>query len=124
MTFKIKQNDEFVTLNSFDEQFCAFTGAELRSDEYGCWFIMLDRIFNTWGDIADNTDKKYSYLRKKMNIKDSRAIPANDAAHCLMLWATLSSSSDMDDALSRLKYVKPFVDFCNSLENTTFYFSF
>ena len=123
MTFKIKQNGEFIALNSFDEQYCAFTGKELRSDIYGRWFPLLESVFNTWGDIADYTDKKYSYLRKQMNIKDSRAIPAKDAAHCLMVWATLSSS-DMDDALSTLNFVKPVVDFFNSLEDTTFYFSF
>lgn len=123
MTFKIKQNDEFIVLNSFDEQYCAFTGEELRSDIYGRWFPLLESVFNTWGDIADNTNEKYSYLRKRMNIKDSRAIPAKDAAHCLMVWATLSSS-DMDDSLSTLNFVKPVVDFFNSLDNTKFYFSF
>ena len=123
MTFKIKQNDEFIVLNSFDEQYCAFTGEELRSDIYGRWFTLLESVFNTWGDIADYTDKKYSYLRKQMNIKDSRAIPAKDAAHCLMVWATLFSS-DMDDSISTLNFVKPVVNFFNSLEDTTFYFSF
>ena len=123
MTFEIKQNDEFIVLNSFDEQYCAFTGEELRSDIYGRWFPLLESVFNTWGDIADYTDNKYSYLRKRMNIKDSRAIPAKDAAHCLMVWATLSSS-DMDDSLSTLNFVKPVVDFFNSLDNTKFYFSF
>lgn len=123
MTFEIKQNDKFIVLNSFDEQYCAFTGEELRSDIYGRWFPLLESVFNTWGDIADYTDEKYSYLRKRMNIKDSRAIPAKDAAHCLMVWATLSSS-DMDDSLSTLNFVKPVVDFFNSLDNTKFYFSF
>ena len=123
MIFKIKQNDEFIVLNSFDEQYCAFTGEELRSDIYGRWFHLLESVFNTWGDIADYTDKKYSYLRKQMNIKDSRAIPAKDAAHCLMVWATLFSS-DMDDSISTLNFVKPVVDFFNSLDNTKFYFSF
>lgn len=123
MTFKIKQNDEFIVLNFFDEQYCAFTGEELRSDIYGRWFPLLESVFNTWGDIADCTDKKYSYLRKQMNIKDSRAIPAKDAAHCLMVWATLSST-DMEDAMSTLNFVKPVVDFFNSLDNTKFYFSF
>ena len=99
MTFEIKQNDEFIVLNSFDEQYCAFTGEELRSDIYGRWFPLLESVFNTWGDIADYTDKKYSYLRKRMNIKDSRAIPAKDAAHCLMVWATLNST-DMEDAMT------------------------
>ena len=56
MTFEIKQNGEFITLNSFDEQYCAFTGEELRSDIYGRWFILLESVFNTWGDIADYTD--------------------------------------------------------------------
>ena len=123
MIFKIKQNGEFIVLNSFDEQYCAFTGEELRSDIYGRWFPLLESVFNTWGDIADYTDKKYSYLRKQMNIKDSRAIPAKDAAHCLMVWATLFSS-DMDDSISTLNFVKPVVNFFNSLEDTTFYFSF
>lgn len=123
MTFKIKQNGEFITLNSFDEQYCTFTGEELRSDIYGRWFSLLECVFNTWGDIADYTDEKYSYLRERMNIKDSRAIPAKDAAHCLMVWATLSSA-DMEDAMSTLNFVKPVVDFFNSLEDTTFYFSF
>ena len=81
MTFEIKQNNEFITLNSFDEQYCAFTGEKLLSDTYRRWFSLLECVFNTWGDIADNTDKKYSYLRQKMNIKDSRAIPTNDEAH-------------------------------------------
>ena len=58
-----------------------------------------------------------------MNIKYSRAIPAKDAAHCLMVWATLMST-DMEDSISTLNFVKPVVDFFNSLENTTFYFSF
>lgn len=120
---KIKQNSEFVKLNSLEEQYCAFIGEERSSLDCARWIILLDRMLTTWSDIADNTDKKYSRLRKKMNIKDSHVIPANDAAHCLMLWATLSSS-DMDGALSRLEYVKPFVNFFNSLENTTFYFSF
>ena len=123
MTFKIKQNDEFIVLNSFDEQYCAFTGEELRSDIYGRWFPLLESVFNTWGDIADYTDNKYSYLRKRMNIKDSRAIPAKYAAHCLMVWATLSSFY-MDDSLSTLNCVKPFFYFFNSLDNTKFYFSF
>ena len=123
MTFKIKQNGEFITLNSFDEQYCAFTGEELRSDIYGRWFTLLESVFNTWGDIADYTDEKYSYLRKRMNIKNSRAIPAKDAAHCLMVWATLYST-DMEDAMSTLNFVKSVVDFFNSLEDTTFYFSF
>ena len=123
MTFKIKQNGEFITLNSFDEQYCTFTGEELRSDIYGRWFNLLESVFNTWGDIADYTDEKYSYLRKRMNIKDSRAIPAKDAAHCLMVWATLYST-DMEDAMSTLNFVKSVVDFFNSLEDTTFYFSF
>ena len=123
MTFKIKQNGEFITLNSFDEQYCAFTGEELRSDIYGLWFPLLESVFNTWGDIADYTDKKYSYLREMMNIKDSRAIPAKDAAHCLMVWTALCSS-DIDGSLRRLNSVKPVVDFFNSLEDTTFYFSF
>lgn len=123
MTFKIKQNGEFIVLNSFDEQYCAFTGEELRSDIYGRWFPLLESVFNTWGDIADYTNEKYSHLRERMNIKDSRAIPAKDAAHCLMVWATLFSS-DMDDALRTLNFVKPVVDFFNSLEDTTFYFSF
>ena len=123
MTFKIKQNGEFIALNSFDEQYCTFTGEELRSDIYGRWFNLLESVFNTWGDIADYTDEKYSYLRKRMNIKDSRAIPAKDAAHCLMVWATLCST-DMEDAMSTLNFVKSVVDFFNSLEDTTFYFSF
>lgn len=123
MTFEIKQNNEFITLNSFDEQYCTFTGEELRSDIYGRWFHLLESVFNTWGDIADYTDKKYSCLRKDMNIKDSRAIPAKDAAHCLMVWATLNST-DMEDAMSTLNFVKSVVDFFNSLEDTTFYFSF
>ena len=123
MTFKIKQNGEFITLNSFDEQYCTFTGEELRSDIYGRWFNLLESVFNTWGDIADHTDEKYSYLRKRMNIKDSRAIPAKDAAHCLMVWATLCST-DMEDAMSTLNFVKSVVDFFNSLEDTTFHFSF
>ena len=123
MTFEIKQNNEFITLNSFDEQYCTFTDEELRSDIYGRWFSLLESVFNTWGDIADYTDKKYSYLRKRMNIKDSRAIPAKDAAHCLMVWATLNST-DMEDAMSTLNFVKPVVDFFDSLEDTTFYFSF
>ena len=123
MTFKIKQNGEFITLNSFDEQYCTFTGEELRSDIYGRWFTLLESVFNTWGDIADYTDEKYSYLRKRMNIKDSRAIPTKDAAHCLMVWATLCST-DMEDAMSTLNFVKSVVDFFNSLEDTTFYFSF
>lgn len=123
MTFQIKQNGEFITLNSFDEQYCTFTGEELRSDIYGRWFSLLESVFNTWGDIADYTDKKYSYFRKNMNIKDSRAIPAKDAAHCLMVWATLNSI-DIEDAISTLNFVKSVVDFFNSLENTTFYFSF
>ena len=123
MTFKIKQNGEFITLNSFDEQYCTFTGEELRSDIYGRWFTLLESVFNTWGDIADYTDEKYSYLRKRMNIKDSRAIPAKDAAHCLMVWATLRSTN-MEDAMSTLNFVKSVVDFFNSLEDVTFYFSF
>lgn len=123
MTFKIEQNGEFITLNSFDEQYCAFTGEELRSDIYGRWFSLLECVFNTWGDVADHTDEKYSYLRKRMNIKDSRAIPAKDAAHCLMVWATLSST-DMEEAMSTLNFVKLVVNFFNSLEDTTFYFSF
>lgn len=123
MIFKIKQNGEFITLNSFDEQYCAFAGEELRSDIYGRWFNLLESVFNTWGDMADYTDEKYSYLRKRMNIKDSRAIPANDAAHCLMVWATLWST-DMEDAMNTLNFVKSVVDFFNSLEDTTFYFSF
>ena len=123
MTFEIKQNNEFVTLSSFDEQYCTFTGEELRSDIYGRWFTLLESVFNTWGDIADYTDKKYSYFRKRMNIKDSRAIPAKDAAHCLMVWATLNST-DMEDAISTLNFVKSVVDFFDSLEDTTFYFSF
>ena len=124
MTFKIKQNGKFITLNSFDEQYCAFTSTELRSDIYGMWFPQLETVFNTWGDIADYTDKKYSYLRERMNIQeDTRAIPAKDAAHCLMVWATLSSF-DIEDALSTLNFVKPVVDFFNSLEDTTFYFRF
>ena len=123
MTFEIKQNEEFITINSFDEQYCTFTGEELRSDKYGRWFRFLESVFNTWGDIADYTDKKYSYLRKRMNIKDSRAIPAKDAAHCLMVWATLYST-DMEDAMSTLDFVKSVVDFFNSLDDTTFYFSF
>lgn len=123
MTFEIKQNNEFVTLSSFDEQYCTFTGEELRSDIYGRWFTLLESVFNTWGDMADYTDKKYSYFRKRMNIKDSRAIPAKDAAHCLMVWATLNST-DMEDAMSTLNFVKSVVDFFDSLEDTTFYFSF
>lgn len=123
MTFEIKQNNEFITLNSFDEQYCTFTGEELRSDIYGRWFNLLESVFNTWGDVADYTDKKYSYLRKRMNIKDSRAIPVKDAAHCLMVWATLYST-DIEDSINTLKFVKPVVDFFNSLEDTTFYFSF
>ena len=123
MTFEIKQNGEFITLNSFDEQYCTFTGEELRSDIYGRWFNLLDSVFSTWSYIADYTDEKYSYLRKRMNIKDSRAIPAKDAAHCLMVWATLYST-DMEDAMSTLNFVKSVVDFFNSLEDTTFYFSF
>ena len=123
MTFEIKQNNEFITLNSFDEQYCTFTGEELRSDIYGCWFSLLESVFNTWGDIADYTDKKYSYFRKRMNIKDPRSIPAKDAAHCLMVWATLNST-DMEDAMSTLNFVKPVVDFCDSLEDTTFCFHF
>ena len=123
MTFEIKQNNELITLSSFDEQYCSFTGEELRSDIYGRWFSLLESVFNTWGDIADYTDKKYSYLRKRMNIKESRAIPAKDAAHCLMVWATLSST-DMEDAMSTLNFVKSVVDFFNSLDNTTFYFAF
>ena len=123
MTFEIKQNNELITLSSFDEQYCSFTGEELRSDIYGRWFSLLESVFNTWGDMADYTDKKYSYLRKRMNIKDSRAIPAKDAAHCLMVWATLMST-DMEDAMNTLNFVKSVVDFFNSLEDTTFYFSF
>ena len=123
MTFEIKQNNELITLSSFDEQYCSFTGEELRSDIYGRWFPLLESVFNTWGDMADYTDKKYSYLRKRMNIKDSRAIPAKAAAHCLMVWATLSST-DMEDAMNTLSFVKSVVDFFNSLEDTTFYFSF
>ena len=68
MTFEIKQNNEFITLNSFDEQYCTFTGEELRSDIYGRWFHLLESVFNTWGDIADYTDKKYSCFRKNMKI--------------------------------------------------------
>ena len=123
MTFEIKQNNELITLSSFDEKYCSFTGEELHHDIYGRWFSLLESVFNTWGDIADYTDKKYSYLRKRMNIKDSRAIPAKDAAHCLMVWATLNST-DMEDAMSTLNFVKSVVDFFNSLEDTTFYFSF
>ena len=123
MTFKIKQNGEFITLNSFDDQYCTITGDELRSDIYGRWFTLLESVFNTWGDIADYTDEKYSYLRKRMNIKDSRAIPAKDAAHCLMVWATLCST-DMEDAMSTLNFVKSVVDFFKAGEETTFYFSF
>lgn len=123
MTFEIKQNNEFITLNSFDEQYCYFTGEELRSDIYGRWFSLLESVFNILGDIADYTDKKYSYLRKRMNIKDSRAIPAKDAAHCLMVWATLMST-DTEDAMSTFNFIKSVVDFFNSLDNTTFYFTF
>ena len=123
MTFTIKQNGEGITRNSFDKQYCTFTGEELRSDIYGRWFNLLESVFNTWGDIADYTDEKYSYLRKRMNIKDSRSIPAKDAAHCLMVWATLNST-DMEDAMSTLNFVKPVVDFFDSLDNTTFYFHF
>lgn len=123
MTFEIKQNGEFVTLNSFDNQYFAFIGEEPRSDIYGRWFKLLESVFNTWGDISDYTDKKYSYLRKRMNIKDSRAIPAKDAAHCLIVWATLYST-DMEDAMNTLNFIKSVVDFFNSLEDTTFYFSF
>ena len=32
MTFEIKQNNELITLSSFDEKYCSFTGEELRSD--------------------------------------------------------------------------------------------
>ena len=126
MTFEIKQNGEFITLNSFDEQYCTFTGEELRSDIYGSWFSPLEFVFNTWGDIADYTDEKYSRLRKKMNIKkeeDERAISAKDAAHCLMVWVALTYDS-IDDIQKTLEYFKPIVDFFNSLEDTTFYFSF
>lgn len=123
MTFEIKQNNELITLSSFDEQYCTFTGEELRSDIYGLWFSLLESVFNTWGDMSDYTDKKYSHLRKMMNIKDSRAIPAKDAAHCLMVWATLMST-DTEDAMRTLNFVKPVVDFFDSLEDTTFYFSF
>ena len=123
MTFEIKQNNELITLSLFDEQYCTFTGEELRSDIYGLWFSLLESVFNTWGDMADYTDKKYSHLRKMMNIKDSRAIPAKNAAHCLMVWATLMST-DTEDAMRTLNFVKPVVDFFDSLEDTTFYFSF
>lgn len=123
MTFEIKQNGEFITLNSFDNQYFAFIGEEPHSDIYGRWFNLLECVFNTWGDMADYTDKKYSYLRKRMNIKDSRAIPAKDAAHCLMVWATLNST-DMEDAMSTLNFVKSVVAFFDSLEDVTFYFSF
>ena len=123
MTFEIKQNNKLITLSLFDEQYCTFTGEELRSDIYGLWFSLLERVFNTWGDMADYTDKKYSHLRKMMNIKDSRAIPAKNAAHCLMVWATLMST-DTEDAMRTLNFVKPVVDFFDSLEDTTFYFSF
>lgn len=50
MTFEIKQNNEFITLNSFDEQYCAFTGEKLLSDTYRRWFSLLECVFNTWGD--------------------------------------------------------------------------
>ena len=123
MTFEIKQNNKLITLSLFDEQYCTFTGEELRSDIYGLWFSLLESVFNTWGDMADYTDKKYSHLRKMMNIKDSRAIPAKNAAHCLMVWATLMST-DTEDAMRTLNFVKPVVDFFDSLEDTTFYFSF
>lgn len=123
MEFRIKQNGNFISLSSFDEQYCLFTGEELRFDVYGRWFNYLEFVFNIWGDIADNTNKEYSYLRKQMNIKDSRIIPAKDSAHCLMLWAALRSV-DMDDILHTLRVLNPIVEFFNSLDDTTFYFTF
>lgn len=123
MTFKIEQNNEIITLNSFDEQYCVFTGTECRDDQFALWFPCLESVFNLWGDVADNSNQKYSRIYKKLNIKDSRSIPAKDAAHCLMVWATLNSK-DTNDSFSTLNFVKPVVDFFNSLSNTKFYFSF
>ena len=123
MEIIIKQNGEAVSIDSFDNQYRSFTGERLSSEPYDRWIDILDLTFLAWGDLANYSNKEYSFLLKRMNIQNSRVIPAKGAARCLVVWAALASS-DMDDMLSTLNFVKPVVDFFNSLDNTTFYFSF
>lgn len=108
-------------LNAFDKQFCEFTNTKENSVSFGDWFNLLEVVFNIWGQTADTA--KDSYIARKLNIKDTRAIPAKDAAHCIMVWAALYAD-DLQDLEYSMKYVRPTVEFFNSLENTTFYFSF
>lgn len=122
MTFQIKQNGEFITLNSFDEQFCAFTKRKVDTSFFGQWFSLLEAIFNTWGGIVDYSSSD-NYVVRKLKMDTSREISAKKAAHCAMLWATLNNS-EADEIVNTLKWMQPTVDFFNSLEDTTFYFSF
>ena len=123
MEFIIKQNGKFISLDSFDEQYRSFTGERLSSEPYGRWLNILNLIFLTWGDLANYSNKEYSFLIKRMNIQNHCVVPAKGAARCLMVWPAFMSS-DMDDMISTLNYVKPVVDFFNSLDNTTFCFCF
>ena len=123
MEIIIKQNGKSISIDLFDKQYRSFTGERLSSEQYERWIDILDLIFLAWGDLANYSNKEYSFLLKRMNIQNSRVIPAKGAARCLMVWASLTSS-DMDDMLSTLKFAKPVVDFFNSLDNTTFYFTF
>lgn len=123
MEIIIKQNGKSVSLDSFDKQYNLFVRERLDPVAFGRLFDTIDLILYTWGDLDSHSNEEYSFLLKRMNIKNPQSIPARDAAHCLMAVAALSSS-DTDDMQSTLLFIEPVVDFLNSLDNTTFCFCF
>lgn len=124
MTFKIKQNGEFITLNSFDEQYCAFTGKELRSNFYGEWFSKLEDAFYLWDSAYDSYKKGCTCLYDRLDIDEPFTITAKSVARCLIMLVGLNCCGDIEFTINKLKDIEPIVKFFDSLEDTTFYFSF
>lgn len=117
MEFIIKQNRKSVSLDSFDKQYHLFNRERLNLEATGRLFDVLDFIL-----LEYDSNKEFSFLIKRMIVQNHRAIPAKDISRCLIAWAVLTSPDD--DELASLNFVKPVIDFLNSLDNTTFYFSF
>lgn len=123
MEIIIKQNGKTVSLDSFNHQYNLFNREVLHRRATGMLLTIIDIALYKWGDLDSHSDEEYLYLLKRLSIKNPQSIPARDAVYCLMVWATLNST-DTEDAVSTLNFVKSVVDFFDSLEDTTFYFSF
>lgn len=121
MVIIIKQNGKTISIDSLNDQYNKFVRDKSR--QFGLLLDTVGAFIEPWVWSDSYSDEKCLALLKRLSIKDPQSISARDAVYCLMALVALVEPNTADRQGS-IRFIKPVVDFLNSLDNTTFRIKF